>query len=101
MTEFQVLNTRAPRLDAPAKATGRAKYADDLSMPGMLYAAILQSPLPHAKILHIDTSKALKLPGVKSVITAKEVGLVNTGFRPLGTTRPYSRMTRSVTLEMK
>ena len=82
MTEFQVLNTRAPRLDAPAKATGRAKYADDLSMPGMLYAAILQSPLPHAKILHIDTSKALKLPGVKSVITAKEVGLVKYGVSP-------------------
>ena len=82
MTEFQVLNTRAPRLDAPAKATGRAKYADDLSMPGMLYAAILQSPLPHAKILHIDTSKALKLPGVKAVITAKEAGLVKYGVSP-------------------
>jgi 4-hydroxybenzoyl-CoA reductase alpha subunit len=82
MTEFQVLGTKAPRLDAPAKATGRAKYADDLSMPGMLYAAILQSPVPHAKILHIDTSKARKLPGVKAVITAKEVGLVKYGVSP-------------------
>ncbi len=82
MSEFQVLNTRAPRLDAPAKATGRAKYADDLSMPGMLYAAILQSPVPHAKILHIDTSKARKLPGVKRVITAKEAGLVKYGVSP-------------------
>ncbi|MGB6063569.1 MAG: molybdopterin cofactor-binding domain-containing protein [Desulfomonilaceae bacterium] len=82
MTEFQVINTKAPRLDAPAKATGRAKYADDFSMPGMLYAAILQSPLPHAKILHIDTSKARKLPGVKAVITAKDVGLVRYGVSP-------------------
>ncbi len=82
MTEFQVINTKAPRLDAPAKATGRAKYADDLSMPGVLYAAILQSPLPHAKILHIDTSKARNLPGVKAVITAKEVGLVKYGVSP-------------------
>ena len=82
MSEFQVLNTRAPRLDAPAKATGRAKYADDLSMPGMLYAAILQSPVPHAKILHIDTSKARNLPGVKRVVTAKEAGLVKYGVSP-------------------
>lgn len=82
MGDFQVLNTRAPRLDGPAKATGKAKYADDLSMPGMLYGAILQSPLAHAKILHIDTSKALKLPGVKAVVTAKEAGLVKYGVSP-------------------
>ncbi|MBI5250078.1 MAG: molybdopterin-dependent oxidoreductase [Desulfomonile tiedjei] len=82
MNEYQVLNSRAPRLDGPAKATGRAKYADDMSMPGMLYAAILQSPVAHAKILHIDTSKARKLPGVKAVITAKEVGLVKYGVSP-------------------
>jgi 4-hydroxybenzoyl-CoA reductase subunit alpha len=82
MTEFQVLNTRAPRLDAPAKATGKASYADDLSMPGMLYAAILQSPVAHAKILNIDVSKARKLPGVKAVVTAKEAGPVKYGVSP-------------------
>lgn len=82
MTEFRVLNTRSPRLDGPAKATGRAKYADDLSMPGTLYGAILQSPLAHAKILHVDASKARKLPGVKAVITAKEVGLIKYGVSP-------------------
>jgi len=82
MADFQVLNTRAPRLDAPAKATGQAKYADDLGMPGMLYAAILQSPIAHGKILNIDTSKAKKLPGVKGIITAKEAGLVKYGVSP-------------------
>jgi len=82
MNGFKVLNSRAPRLDAPVKATGRAKYADDLTMPGMLFGAILQSPLAHAKILHIDTSKALKLPGVKAVVTAKEAGLVKYGVSP-------------------
>ncbi len=82
MTQFQVLNTRAPRLDAPAKATGQAKYADDLTMPGMLWGAILHSPYAHAKILHIDTSKALKLPGVKAVVTAKEAGLIKYGVSP-------------------
>ncbi len=82
MTEYTVLNSRAPRLDGPAKATGRAKYADDLSMPGMLYGAILQSPLAHARILNIDVSKARKLPGVKAVVTAKEAGLVKYGVSP-------------------
>jgi 4-hydroxybenzoyl-CoA reductase alpha subunit len=82
MSEYQVLNSRAPRLDGPAKATGNAKYADDLSMPGMLYAGILQSPQAHARILHIDTSRARKLPGVKAIITSKEVGLVKYGVSP-------------------
>jgi len=82
MAEYQVLNTRAPRLDAAAKATGKAKYSDDLTMPGMLFGAILQSPIAHGKILHIDTSRALKLPGVKAVVTAKEAGLVKYGVSP-------------------
>jgi len=82
MTDYAVLNTRAPRIDGPAKATGRAMYADDFNMPGMLYAAILQSPLAHAKILNIDASKARKLPGVRAVVTAKEAGLVKYGVSP-------------------
>ncbi|MGC8659301.1 MAG: xanthine dehydrogenase family protein molybdopterin-binding subunit [Desulfomonilaceae bacterium] len=82
MGDYRVLNTRAPRVDAVAKATGQAKYADDFKMPGTLYAAILQSPLAHARILHIDTSRAKKLPGVKAVVTAKEAGLVKYGVSP-------------------
>jgi 4-hydroxybenzoyl-CoA reductase subunit alpha len=82
MSQYQVLSTRAPRLDAAAKATGQAKYADDLAMPGMLYGAILQSPIAHGRILHIDTSKAKKLPGVKAVVTAKEAGPIKYGVSP-------------------
>jgi 4-hydroxybenzoyl-CoA reductase alpha subunit len=82
MTEYSVLNSRATRLDGPAKATGRAKYADDFTMPGMLHAAILQSPIAHARILNIDVSRARKLPGVKAVVTAKEAGLVKYGVSP-------------------
>ncbi|MFH0825501.1 MAG: molybdopterin cofactor-binding domain-containing protein [Pseudomonadota bacterium] len=82
MAEYQVLNTRAPRLDAPAKATGQAKYAEDLSFPGQLYAAILQSPIAHGRILNIDTSRAKKLVGVKAVVTAKDAGLVRYGVSP-------------------
>lgn len=82
MGDYQVINTRSPRLDGVAKATGQAKYADDFNIPGMLYAAILQSPVAHARILHIDTSRAKKLPGVKTVVTSKEAGLVKYGVSP-------------------
>ncbi len=82
MSSFLVLNTRAPKLDAPDKATGRAKYADDLSMPGMLFGAMLHSPLAHARILNIDTSKARRVPGVKAVVTAEEAGLTKYGVSP-------------------
>jgi len=82
MTEYDVINTRAPRLDAPDKATGRARYIDDMRMPGMLFGALLQSPLPHASILNVDTSKARNLPGVKSVVTAKDAGMTRYGVSP-------------------
>jgi len=79
---YDVINTRASRLDAPDKASGRAVFIDDMSMPGMLYGALLQSPLAHAKILNIDISAAERLPGVKAVVTAKEAGLIQYGVSP-------------------
>jgi len=82
MSKYAVLNKRVPKLDAPEKATGRAKYVDDLTTPGMLHGAILQSPLAHAKILNIDTSKARRLPGVIAVVTAEDAGLVRYGVSP-------------------
>lgn len=82
MKEYSVINTRVPRVDGRAKATGKARYADDLSMPGMLYGALLQSPVAHARIRKIDTSKAKKLPGVKDVVTAQEAGAVKFGVSP-------------------
>ncbi len=82
MSEHHVINSRARRLDTPAKATGRALFVDDISKPGMLYGALLQSPLAHAKIVSIDTSAAEKLPGVKCVVTAKDAGLTPYGVSP-------------------
>ena len=82
MSEHNVINSRARRLDTPAKATGRAVFVDDISKPGQLYGALLQSPFAHAKILSIDTSAAEKLPGVKCVVTAKEAGLTPYGVSP-------------------
>jgi 4-hydroxybenzoyl-CoA reductase subunit alpha len=71
--DLNVVGTRAPMLDAAQKAKGSALFTDDLVLPGMLYGRVLRSPLPHAKILNIDTSKAVKLPGVKGVVTGSEI----------------------------
>ncbi len=82
MKEFDTIGTRAHRVDTPDKATGKAVFVDDISKPGMLYGALLQSPHPHARIISIDTSKAEALAGVKSVITAKEAGSIKYGVSP-------------------
>jgi len=82
MKDFRILNSRAPRIDAFDKVTGKAIFVDDIKRPNMLYGAILHSPLAHAKILNIDTSTAEKLPGVKKVVTSKEAGNVRWGVSP-------------------
>lgn len=82
MSEYDVINRRAPRVDAPDKASGRAVYIDDMRMPGMLYGALLQSPLAHAGIVDIDTRAAERLPGVKAVVTAQDAGMVPYGVSP-------------------
>jgi len=61
------------RVDGIKKVTGYVRYTDDLKLSGTLYARIKKSPYPHAKILRIDVSKAKKLPGVKAIISGKDV----------------------------
>ena len=58
-----------PRIDAYERVTGRATYTGDVRLPGMLYARVLRSPHPHARIRSIDVSKAQALPGVRAVVT--------------------------------
>ena len=69
MESYSVIGKRSPLVDVSAKATGEAKYTDDLALPGMLCGKLLRSPFPHAKILNIDVSKAKRLVGVKGVTT--------------------------------
>ena len=52
--------------DLLAKVTGKAKYAEDYRVEGMLFAKLLLSPMPHAKVVRIDTRAAMALPGVRS-----------------------------------
>ncbi len=61
------------RKDAVAKVTGRARYTDDFSMPGMLYAKYVRSPIAHGRVRRIDTGKARNLHGVEAVFTFEDV----------------------------
>ena len=70
--EFSVVGSRPIRHDGNDKVTGRARYSADMTLPRMLYGKVLRSPHPHARILSIDPSKALALPGVKAVVTAAD-----------------------------
>lgn len=66
---MSLVGAATPRLDAVYRVTGRADYTGDVNLPGMLYARVLRSPHPHARILRIDTSPARALPGVEAVLT--------------------------------
>jgi CO/xanthine dehydrogenase Mo-binding subunit len=66
--QFSVVGKATPRIDGYERVTGKAEYTGDVQLPNMLYARVLRSPHPHAKILSVDTSNAEKLPGVKAVI---------------------------------
>ena len=67
------IGARTIRPDGADKVTGRATYSADNTMPGMIWGKMLRSPHAHARIRSIDTSKAEALPGVKAVVTAKDV----------------------------
>src|SRR5262245_40915726 len=80
---FTVVGTDVPRTDAIPKVTGAAQYVGDLSFPGMLHAAVLRSPHPHARIVGIDVSGAESMPGVKAVATGADTAKRKWGaFRP-------------------
>ena len=69
LKKYTHIGKRGPRrLDGYHKASGRADYTMDVQLPGMLYMRFLNSPFPHAKIKHMDTSEAEKFPGVRYIL---------------------------------
>ena len=68
-----------PRIEGRGIVTGQTKYAFDVYFPNMLVGKMLRSPHPHARIISIDTSKAEALPGVKSIVTAKDTHQIKFG----------------------
>lgn len=68
-----VVGTRTTRFDAAEKVTGQARYLSDVVLPGMVHGALLLAQHPHARVLRIDTSAAEAMPGVKAVVTYRDV----------------------------
>jgi CO/xanthine dehydrogenase Mo-binding subunit len=74
------LGRSVQRVDGLAKVTGKALYNTDFAMPNMLYGKILFSDRPHARIVAMDASRALALPGVRAVVSAADAPAVRTGL---------------------
>ena len=70
--DFAVVGKSLARVDAPAKAKGEARFTNDMALPNMVYGKIKRSNIAHGRILKIDYSRALQLPGVLTVITGKD-----------------------------
>ena len=73
MAENKLVGQNYSTPDIRAKVTGRARYAEDFRAQGMLHARLLLSPYAHARVISIDASAALAMPGVKAILTAEEV----------------------------
>jgi CO/xanthine dehydrogenase Mo-binding subunit len=78
---YKFVGKPVPRLEGADKVSGKTRYAADVEIPGALWAKILRSPLPHARIVNVDTSKAAKLSGVHAIITGGDIPPVMTGLR--------------------
>src|SRR3990172_245914 len=72
MKEYSIIGKSYPRIDGIPKVTGDAKYVGDMIPANALYGTLVRSPYAHARILNIDASKALRLLGVKAVVTAAD-----------------------------
>ena len=83
---FNVVGTRPIRPDGVDKVIGRAQYGGDIRMPGMLYGKVLRSPHAHARIRSIDTSAAEAYPGVRGIVTAKDLPGIEDRIADLGET---------------
>jgi CO/xanthine dehydrogenase Mo-binding subunit len=78
---YKFVGKAVPRLEGADKVSGKTRYAADIEIPGALWAKILRSSLPHARIVNVDTSKAAKLAGVHAIITGADIPPVMTGLR--------------------
>jgi 4-hydroxybenzoyl-CoA reductase subunit alpha len=79
MSDYSVIGKPIPQVHSKPAVTGRLNFVQDVMLPKMLWGKILRSPHPHARILNIDISKAKGLPGVKGIITSKDIPMVKYG----------------------
>lgn len=83
MSGFQVVNRPHPQVDALTKVTGQRKYISDIRLPKMIWGHLIRSPYPHARITKIELDKALRVTGVKALITS-----IDTPQNPCGPFNP-------------
>ena len=82
------------RVDGPAKLRGWAQFTADIEMAGMVYAKVLRSRYVHARLLRVDASKAVKLPGVVAVLTRDDLKAMNSHFGPVVKDQPVVALDR-------
>src|SRR5512145_1879934 len=72
-TSFAAIGQPVPQEEGPDKVSGKALYAADVLLPGMLWGKVLRSPYPHANIVSIDTARARQVPGFHAVLTGQDL----------------------------
>jgi len=85
---FAVVGRSVPRLDAREKVTGATGYVTDLALPGMVHAKLWRSPVAHARLLSVDTPRALRAPGVLAVCVAADLPVQRLYYGPAFADQP-------------
>ncbi|MBI2819876.1 MAG: xanthine dehydrogenase family protein molybdopterin-binding subunit, partial [Acidobacteria bacterium] len=79
-SDFNIVGKETPRIDGVERVTGQSHYTEDIYLPGMLFARVLRSPVPHARVKKVDTAAAEALPGVMSILHAdNDITIWNSG----------------------
>jgi xanthine dehydrogenase molybdenum-binding subunit len=100
LSPLKTIGHPTPRIDAVERVTGKAVYSGDVRLPGMLYARVLRSPHPHARIRRIDASKAIALPGIKAILTHENSSVV-WGAGSVAGGRQYSDDIKKITRQRR
>src|SRR5437773_7409650 len=87
---MKFIGDRLLRKEDPRLVQGQGRYVGDITLPGMLHAAIVRSPHAHARILGIDASRALEAPGVAGVVTFADLG--EAAARPFAIVPPHAKL---------
>jgi len=85
-TQYKLIGKDYPTPDLYAKVTGKAKYAEDFRIDGMLFCKLLLSPVPHGRVKHLDIRKAMAMPGVKAILTQDDLPAPADSVTDLGVT---------------
>src|ERR1035437_9527934 len=98
--QYKLIGKNYKTPDLYAKVTGKSKYAEDYRAEGMLFCKLLLSPVPHARVRHIDTSEATVMPGVKAILKADDLPAPADSLTDNGTViKANKRSERALTME--